>query len=491
MDGFPGGSTAASFWPSRGRIAVRFALPRRTAYPGLKDMSEDRFQVIDEAAALALGRALHIGVVGLGQCGGNIADAFAVRGYPAIAVNCASADLAALKHVPPPWRLGVGAAAANGSGGSLRLGGEALRAGGDLVAELVEQVFDDVEIVLAVGGLGGGTGGNLVELVSIVAELEFPVIAMGVLPGLAEGYRVKTNALWAINELVDAPIDSLLLVDNEKLYAKHGSATVETFWSACNESLVAAIDGLNCLASDESLTSVRTFDPNDLRQLVRFGGTTQFGTSTIKGGICRDSLLNAFMDAINNNDMLATGIEFEDIVVLGSIVTAGTEILSQTSAAVFDDYFREVQLVTNGAAHRFGLYRRSTAGPAQLHVIAAGLPLPGRVHDMLAEATAEAQRFGTKKSQARIRLQRLDLSPLGVQQEPSPPTVSDTRPPPRPPVVAIEEAAPMADSEERAGAGVFTSDAPALDDAELAGEQDADVIEGLLGPPSRVLSDEP
>jgi len=454
-------------------------------------MPEDRFQVIDEAAALALGRALHIGVVGLGQCGGNIADAFAARGYPAIAVNCASADLAALQHVPVPLRLGVGAAAANGSGGSLRLGGEALRAGGDAVAELVEQVFDDVEIVLAVGGLGGGTGGNLVELVSIVADLEFPVIAMGVLPGLAEGYRLKTNALWAINELVDAPIDSLLLVDNEKLYAKHGNATVETFWAACNESLAAAVDRLNCLASDESLTSVRTFDPNDLRQLVRFGGTTLFGTSTIEGAINRESLLLAFMDAINNSDMLATGVELEDVVVLGSIVTAGSELLSQTSAAVFDDYFREVQLVTNGAAHRFGLYRRSTAGPAQLHVIAAGLPLPGRVHDMLAEATAEAQRFGTKKSQARVRLQRLDLSPLGVQQEPSPPTVTETSPPPRPRAVAIEEAAPMADSEERAGAGVFTSAAPSLDDAELAGEQDADVIEGLLGPPSRILSDEP
>jgi hypothetical protein len=78
-----------------------------------------------------------------------------------------------------------------------------------------------------------------------------------------------------------------------------------------------------------------------------------------------------------------------------------------------------------------------------------------------------------------------------VQQEPSTQAVSETSPPPRPRAVAIEEAAPLADSEERATAGAFTSEAPALDDAELAGEQDADVIEGLLGPPSRVLSDDP
>ncbi|MFP6687386.1 MAG: hypothetical protein VB934_21895, partial [Polyangiaceae bacterium] len=138
MAPFPGAGAAASLGPIGGPKAVRFALPRRTAYAGPKHMPEDRFQVIDEAAALALGRALHIGVVGLGQCGGNIADAFAARGYPAIAVNCASADLAALQHVPVPLRLGVGTAAANGSGGSLRLGGEALREGGDSVAELIE-----------------------------------------------------------------------------------------------------------------------------------------------------------------------------------------------------------------------------------------------------------------------------------------------------------------------------------------------------------------
>jgi hypothetical protein len=141
--------------------------------------------------------------------------------------------------------------------------------------------------------------------------------------------------------------------------------------------------------------------------------------------------------------------------------------------------------VTAGAAHRFGLYRSDSEGPARLHVLAAGLPLPGRVHDMLAEATAEAQQFGTKKSQARVRLKRLDLSPLGVREAADEPPVGV------PHAVGVKEAAPAEASEAPASDGGLIEDSlPSLDDSELAADQDDEVIESVLGPPNNVLSDD-
>ncbi len=408
---------------------------------------------IDESYAIELGRSLHVGVIGLGQCGGNIAAAFAAKRYPAFVVNTSKTDLASLEGLSNDDKIAVGGDGFYGAGGSLSLGGDALRGGAEQIEERALHLFDDVELVIAIGGLGGGTGGNLAELVNMLSGQEFPVVALAVLPSASEGHRVKTNALWGLNELVDSDLEALILVDNNKLFATHGDEGVSSFMDKCNSVVVDAIDRLNTLSSAEGMTSIRTFDPNDLRQVVRFGGVTVFGSREVEGAISRDSLLQAFIEVLNSNEVLATGFEHEDAVVVGSIITAPANVLSRTPAAAFDDYFREVRMVTSGAMHRSGIYVGGNE-PARLYVVASGLPLPTRCRDLLSEATAESNQFGQKKQSARAKLTKLDLSALGVGEveagsqrgTPTPPEPCvDEAPTPPATAVAIPLAVPAAD----------------------------------------------
>jgi cell division GTPase FtsZ len=378
-------------------------------------MSESK--PIDASRALALGRSLHLGVIGLGQCGGNIAQAFAAREYPVLAINTSKADLRSLSGIADSHKLAIGDDGRYGSGGSLSTGGEALRGAQAKIEELALNHFDDVEMVLVVGGLGGGTGGNLAELASMLAAQEFPVVAVGAIPASAEGHRAKTNALWALNELVDSEAEAIMLIDNDKLFEAHSGTNVARFMSACNEAFVDGLDSLNRLAGDDKLRSIRTFDPNDLRQVLRFGGVTVFGCRKIEGGLNRDTLLAGFMEVLNQNALLAGSFECEDAVMIGSVISANESTLAATAASAFEDYLREVKQLTHGAAHRTGLY--ASDGPAMLHLVVAGLPLPSRARDLLGETTEESKAFGEKKLSARSKLKKLDLSGLGIGAEPA------------------------------------------------------------------------
>ncbi|MBM4373718.1 MAG: hypothetical protein FJ095_01445 [Deltaproteobacteria bacterium] len=394
-------------------------------------MTEETKTSAATSRSTSQGRSLQLGVVGLGQCGGNFAEAFSVVGYPAIALNISRADLRGLNRIPESHKLVIGEDGAYGAGGSLSIGGEALRTSQAKIEETTVALLDDVEVLVAVGALGGGTGGNLAELVNILAAQDFPVIALGILPSASEGHRTKTNALWALNELVDSAAEAILLIDNDKLFAAHGASSAMRYMQDCNHAFVKAFEALNRLPSNEALRPIRTFDPNDLRQVLRFGGVTVFGSAIIDGDITSESLVSALSDALNKNDLLAGGFESHDAVMLASVITANEASLYDVQASVFDDYLREVRRMTVGAAHRTGLFVGE--GPATLHVVVAGLPLPSRAVEMLGEASSEMKAFGDKKLAARSKLKKLDLTALGIVATPfatsdAPATaVADTR----------------------------------------------------------------
>lgn len=408
-------------------------------------MSENSVSGVSSSRLSMKGRSLQFGVVGLGQGGGNFAEAFAALGYPAIALNTSRADLSSLIRLDDSCKVALGDGLGFGAGGSLSLGGEALRGSQARIEEVAVAKLDHVEMLIVVGALGGGTGGNLAELVNMLALQEFPVLAVGVLPSAAEGHRTKTNALWAVNELLDSAAEAIFLVDNDKLFSRNAASSAVQFMDDCNATFVKAFDAWNQLASAGGLRAIRTFDPNDLRQVLRFGGVTMFGSVPVEGKLSRDSLVSAFLDVLNKNPILASGFESQDAVMVGSIVVATDGVLETVSASVFDDFLRDVRQLTIGAAHRTGLYVGD--GPTMLHTFVTGLPLPARAVELLSETTSETNAFGEKKLAARSKLRKLDLSALGIQPPPvSAPLSAPVSEPPSAPVSASPTALGAGDS---------------------------------------------
>ncbi|MBI4701111.1 MAG: hypothetical protein HY744_08125, partial [Deltaproteobacteria bacterium] len=291
-------------------------------------------------------RAIEVGVVGLGQCGGNFAAEFAERGYPVLAINSSAADLRSTPRLDDDRKMDIGTEMWRGTGGSRSLGARCLEHGATRIKAKLAGMLRGREAAIAIGGLGGGTGGNLAALVEMIASKGFAVIALAVLPASSESYEVKVNALRALNELLDANFSSLVIVDNQKLYARFAGAGVDKFLREANAAVARAFDELNRLPGDEGLTSIRSFDASDLRQALLSGAVTVFGSRDVDEPLGRESLLQAFDGIVNDNELLASGFAQNEIVMVGSLIAANGQVLAETPATVFEEFFTEVKRAT-------------------------------------------------------------------------------------------------------------------------------------------------
>ena len=360
-------------------------------------------------------RALRIGVVGLGQCGGNFAAEFARKGYPAIAVNTSETDLRAVSGMEDAHRVYIGVEGLNGTGGNLQVGAGCLeKKSGDITDGM--KALSGTEALIVVGGLGGGTGGNLAALVHLVATEERPVIAMGVLPASSDSHTAKVNALQGVNELLDAPFEALVMVDNQKLYSVFANAGIDQFLQEGNAAVVTSFDELNALSGQSDYASIRSFDPQEFRHTLLSGGMVVFGSRNIEETLSPESLMGCVGGILADHEHLCSGYELEDAVVVSTVLIGSSDAMADTPATVFQDFNNELKNDTGGAAHHAGIYSGKVDHP-RLHVMVGGLPLPARTQELLEEAAQEAERFSSKKA-PRTKLKKLDLSGLGALGKP-------------------------------------------------------------------------
>ena len=342
----------------------------------------------------AAAKPKRVGVVGLGQCGGNLATIFAAHGYPAAALNVSFTDLAT--HAM--------------SGDAKFILGEDVSSWGGPIAEAARSL-GQVDLVLAVGGLGGSVGGSLGELVRKLDGVGTSVVAVGVLPAKSDSFGAKRTALAAINDLLEGPFESLVLVDNQKLHALHSGLGVDRYLPACNGAVFDAIARLESAGDTPGLVALRSFEQRAMQSALSGGGVAVFGEMEIDLPLTHEALLHACFEILNNNPVLASEHELEDIVALGSVVIASEEVLEQTPISVFDLYHAETHLVTGGITHDVGIYRGGSEKP-RLQVIASGLGLPSSVQRMLNELGEDARRVQAKKTSVRAKLKPLDLTSL-------------------------------------------------------------------------------
>lgn len=187
---------------------------------------------------------MQLALIGIGQAGGKIVDAFLEYESragshfisAALAVNTAEADLAGLEFVPESSRILIGQS---------RVKGHGVGADNELGAEIASENIDEIQgaldtvpaagidAFLLVSALGGGTGsgaGPVIarELKRIYTE---PVYALGVLPAADEGGIYTLNAARSFQTFV-REVDSLLVFDNDA-------------WRESGESLGGGYDEIN------------------------------------------------------------------------------------------------------------------------------------------------------------------------------------------------------------------------------------------------------
>ncbi|MEE8471052.1 MAG: tubulin/FtsZ family protein [Dehalococcoidia bacterium] len=235
---------------------------------------------------------MRVGVIGIGQCGGRLADILAYHSLwgrhqgicPfAIAANSAQADLLGLQTIEKKDRILMGQTVMKGHGVGLRrhIGAKVTKQGlHSLMHSISEKTVHHVDAFLVTAGLGGGTGsGGLPVIVSKLKQVyDEPVYAIGVIPSEDEGQLMSLNASECLEEL-DGVADGILLFDND-VWKKEGRS-LETSYSMMNYELIKPLPLLLGAGETENKSvGIKVIDASDI--MASWSGFAYIGYSELK-----------------------------------------------------------------------------------------------------------------------------------------------------------------------------------------------------------------
>ena len=243
-------------------------------------------------------------VVGLGQCGGRIADEFArlnsrarrQRGIEivtgAFAVNTDAADLSGLQTISPDYqhRILIGGRRTGGHGvGKINeLGAEVAREDADKIVDAIRTArhFFETDAFLLIAGVAGGTGSGGIPIVSQMLReryLDKPIYALAVLPFAHEEEteeRSVYNAATCLKSLYPV-VDAVFLIDNQRYVRKDFS--LRNNLAAINSLIVDPFYNLLCAGEEKKpkYIGAKMVDAGDIIQSLAGWTVIGYGKSPL------------------------------------------------------------------------------------------------------------------------------------------------------------------------------------------------------------------
>jgi cell division GTPase FtsZ len=277
----------------------------------------------------AQGTSMRVVLIGVGQAGGKVTQALAEFDYDmgfgavddAFAVNTARADLQSLDI--DTTLIGQSRVKGHGVGGDNELGAEIMQAEAtEVMDQLDGRITSEVEAVMIVAGLGGGTGsGGAPALARELGRVyDIPIYTLGVLPGRDEGAIYQANAGRSL-KTVSREADAALLIDND---AWHDSGeSVSEGYDAINQAIARRVGLL--LASGEAVEGVgeSVVDSSEIINTLREGGIASVGYASAEASPDAGDNVNVVTSLVRNT--LLTSMSLPDAVDAQSalVVIAG------------------------------------------------------------------------------------------------------------------------------------------------------------------------
>ncbi len=251
---------------------------------------------------------MKLSLLGVGGAGGRIVDAIRAaeretsRSFSdgeALVCDVTETGVVDLDHVARDRQVTIGdtheAVDGRGVDGDVDLAVEIARADLPEIRRALDAVtMRDLDGVLVVAGLGGGTGGGATAVVveALQEMYDKPVYVLGVLPGEAEGRTPARNAARALRSIV--PIaDSTILFDNDRWIgeapaddgdgAGHTDADRAERHASVNRDLAARVTTLFAVGNLGTATiGATSVDSSDVVRTLAPGGVCSIGYEWIE-----------------------------------------------------------------------------------------------------------------------------------------------------------------------------------------------------------------
>jgi cell division protein FtsZ len=274
-------------------------------------------------------RSSIIKVVGVGGGGSNAVNHMYRKGIKDVNFVVCNTDAQALHTSPVTVKLQLGDALTEGrgAGSKAEIGREAAMESIDRIKEILSS---NTSMVFITAGMGGGTGTGAAPVIASVAkEMGILTVAIVTIPFRFEGPDRINQAIEGINELKDR-VDSLLVINNEKLREIYGNLKVSNAFEKADDVLAIAAKGIAEIITVHGYINV---DFADVQTVMHNSGVAIMGSATATGeNRAHQAIAEALASPLLNNNEI-TGAKS---VLLN--ITSGSEEITMDEISEITDY---------------------------------------------------------------------------------------------------------------------------------------------------------
>ena len=242
-----------------------------------------------------------IKVMGVGGGGSNAVNYMFEHGIKGVDFVICNTDLQALEAsiIPTKIQLGKNLTEGLGAGSDPDVGMRAAQESSDRISELLDA---NTKMLFITAGMGGGTGTGAAPVIAEIArEKGILTIAVVTHPFANEGGYRKQYAKDGLEELKKY-VDTLLIINNDKLIEIYGDLTFTQAFGKANEVLNTATKGIAEVISQHMVVNI---DLNDARKVLENSGTALMGQAIATGENRAIEAVTEALDSplLNDNDI--------------------------------------------------------------------------------------------------------------------------------------------------------------------------------------------
>ncbi len=270
-------------------------------------------------------------VMGVGGGGSNAVNYMYKQGINGVDFVVCNTDSQALEESPVPNKIQLGANLTEG------LGAGANPEIGKLAAlesyeELKNLLETQTKMLFITAGMGGGTGTGAAPIIAEMAK-EFEILTVGIvtIPFSFEGKNRESQAVKGLEKLKRS-VDSLIIVNNNKLREVYGNLGFKEGFSKADEVLATAAKGVAQVITHHYTQNI---DLKDAKTVLSNSGTAIMGSSSASGSNRANEAVIKALDSPLLND---NKIEGSKNVLL--LIVSGSEEITIDEIGEINEYIQ-------------------------------------------------------------------------------------------------------------------------------------------------------
>ncbi len=272
-----------------------------------------------------------IKVIGVGGGGSNAINHMFQQGIKGVDFVICNTDAQALQNsgVPNKIQLGVNLTEGLGAGANPEVGEQSAV---ESLEDIRRMLDTNTKMVFITAGMGGGTGTGAAPIIAKMAkELDILTVGIVTMPFTFEGKLRNEQAQKGI-ETLRSHVDSLVVINNNKLREVYGNLGFKAGFSKADEVLSTASRGIAEVITHHYTQNI---DLRDAKTVLSNSGTAIMGSATAAGKSRAQEAIMSALDSPLLNDNKITGAK--NVLLL---IVSGTQEITIDEIGEINDHIQ-------------------------------------------------------------------------------------------------------------------------------------------------------